>query len=124
MKNIKKILFTLLIILLITGCNTTKKTETIIKDGTAKNEVKVSNITFSDIKINNSNGITNISAIITSNSNEEKDIVVTTILKDKDGNTVSEVKQIVENFSNKQSQNLKTGIVGDYDISKVEFKVE
>lgn len=121
----KKIFIILLLgLFLVTGCK--EKKETIIEEnGKAKEDISVADITFSDIELNFNGSVTDVTAKIKNNTKKVKNVVVTVVLKDNDGNIVKEVKQVVENLTSYREQILKTGIIGDYSyIKNVEFKVE
>ena len=126
-KGIKIIISMLLVVGLVTGCGCKKqeknKTE-IQKDGTAKENTEVKEVTFSDIKLTYEGSITTLEAKMKNNTDKTKSFTVTIILKEK-GKEVKKLQQIVENLTPEREQILQTGIVGDYSkIKEVEFEIE
>lgn len=124
----KKVLGLVMCSLMLVGCG--KKTAKvdnktdINENGSAKQEVVVEEISFTDIKLTYDGGITTLEATIKNNTKDNKSFTVNISLKDDSGKEVKNLSQIIENLEPERKQKLQTGIVGDYsNIKNVEFKI-
>lgn len=123
-----KITFMLLAIMLVTGCSCEKKSQSetsISSDGTATIDVIVSDVTFSDVKLDYEDGVTTLTANMKNNTKDVKNFTLNIILKDEANNEVKKLRQIVENLDSNKIKVLEIGIFGYYkDIKNVEFVID
>ena len=124
----KRVLGLVLCLTLLVGCGKknnkiTNKTD-INENGSAKQEVIVEEISFTDIKLTYDGGITTLEATIKNNTKDNKSFTVNISLKDDSGKEVKNLSQIIEDLGSEKNQKLQTGIIGDYsNIKNVEFKI-
>ena len=125
MKKIIVIPILLLGIFLVTGCGNKKNNSVKLDDNGSTNvELKIEEVSFSNINKVYENGITTISASMKNLTKETLNFEVEVILKDNSGKVVKSLKQNVEDLRTDRKQTLKVGIVGNYsDINNIEFKV-
>ncbi|MDD3452965.1 MAG: hypothetical protein PHN42_01640 [Bacilli bacterium] len=127
MKKMIKFVLIFLALFIITGCGCEKKltNKTIIEENKAKNDVVVEDLVVTDIKLIYEGSITTLTAKINNNNEENKNFIISIILKDDNGKEVKKLKQVIENLDNENYQTLSIGIVGDYsNIKNVEFYIE
>lgn len=95
-----------------------------VKDGEATSDVAVEDIVFSNIKLDYTGGITNVSANAVNNTSETKTVKIQISLIDEDGKEVTNVMQILEDLKAKEKATVAAGVTGDYsNIKEVKFKV-
>ena len=125
MKKIIVIPILLLGIFLVTGCGNKKNNSVKLDDNGSTNvELKIEEVSFSNINKVYENGVTYISATMNNLTDKELSFNVQVILKDENGKVLRTLEQIVEDLSIYHSEILKVGIVGNYsDINNIEFKV-
>lgn len=123
MKKYFIIPITLIGLFLLTSCG--KDRLRLDEDGITNEELKIDNITFSDISLKFDGSITNVTATMKNNTNEIKNFVVTVILYDQNGKEVKSFKQVVDHLEVEKTRELQTGILGDYSyIKDIKFKVK
>ena len=118
------IVIIIFIIIIVSLSKNKDVTETIIENEIASNDIKVKDITFSEITKKYQNGITTLSAKITNNTNDIRNFVVKITLKDDNGKIIQSLTQKVENLEPGKIKILSTGIMGDYsNINDICFEI-
>lgn len=112
----------LLGLFLVTGCH--NNTVTFDNNGTTTEDLKIEDITFSNISLTFDGSITNIKATMKNNTNEIQNFTVNVTLYDDNNKKVKTFRQIVEDLEVDRPKTLQTGIIGDYSyIKNVKFEV-
>lgn len=98
------------------------KKESTVDNGTVKETIEVEGITFSKTKLSYKDGITTVTATVTSNKTIPS-ATIKIVFVDKDDKEIKNSVQIIENISDKE-QVFSTGFVGNYETAaKIKFEV-
>jgi len=95
-----------------------------LKEGKGKGNVILDEVTFSEIKTTYDGGITTLTATMINKTDKTKNFKIEIILKDKDGNALKSMFQVVEDLQPEKPKKIITGISGNHsNLAEVEFKI-
>lgn len=98
------------------------KKESTVDNGAVKETIEVDGILFSKTKLSYKNGITTVTATVTSNK-PIPSATIKIVFVDKDDKEIQNSVQVIENITDKE-QVFSTGFVGNYETAaKIKFEV-